>query len=108
MENKSLNIFNSRLVLATPDTATDGDFARIEGAWLMFNLRSSQFAIIAMSRCLRSQPSRCQIEVPGALPTPFVNPAGVVGHEYFHNWTGNRVTCRDWFQVRRGSTHTLC
>lgn len=54
MENKSLNVFNSRLVLATPDTATDGDFARIEG---------------------------------------------VVGHEYFHNWTGNRVTCRDWFQL---------
>jgi aminopeptidase N len=54
MENKSLNIFNSRLVLATPDTATDGDFARIEG---------------------------------------------VVGHEYFHNYTGNRVTCRDWFQL---------
>jgi len=54
MENKSLNIFNSRLVLATPDMATDGDFARIEG---------------------------------------------VVGHEYFHNWTGNRVTCRDWFQL---------
>ncbi|EFN58926.1 hypothetical protein CHLNCDRAFT_19903 [Chlorella variabilis] len=54
MENKSLNIFNSRLVLATPDTATDGDFGRIEG---------------------------------------------VVGHEYFHNWTGNRVTCRDWFQL---------
>ena len=48
-ENKSLNIFNSRLVLASPETATDGDYARIEG---------------------------------------------VVGHEYFHNWTGNRVTCR--------------
>ena len=54
MENKSLNVFNSRLVLATPDIATDGDFNRIEG---------------------------------------------VVGHEYFHNWTGNRVTCRDWFQL---------
>ena len=54
MENKSLNVFNSRLVLATPDSASDGDFARIEG---------------------------------------------VVGHEYFHNWTGNRVTCRDWFQL---------
>ncbi|PSC69009.1 puromycin-sensitive aminopeptidase isoform X1 [Micractinium conductrix] len=54
MENKSLNVFNSRLVLATPDTATDGDFGRIEG---------------------------------------------VVGHEYFHNYTGNRVTCRDWFQL---------
>ena len=53
-ENKSLNIFNSRLVLASPETATDIDFARIEG---------------------------------------------VVGHEYFHNWTGNRVTCRDWFQL---------
>jgi len=54
MENKSLNIFNSRLVLATPETATDGDYERIEG---------------------------------------------VVGHEYFHNYTGNRVTCRDWFQL---------
>jgi aminopeptidase N len=54
MENKSLNIFNSRLVLATAATASDFDFDRIEG---------------------------------------------VVGHEYFHNWTGNRVTCRDWFQL---------
>jgi len=52
MENKSLNIFNSKLVLASPETATDGEFRRIEG---------------------------------------------VVAHEYFHNWTGNRVTCRDWF-----------
>lgn len=51
---QSLNVFNSRLVLASPSTATDLDFARIEG---------------------------------------------VVGHEYFHNWTGNRVTCRDWFQL---------
>eukprot|EP00879_Flechtneria_rotunda_P017716 GHRR01018571.1.p1 GENE.GHRR01018571.1~~GHRR01018571.1.p1 ORF type:complete len:756 (+),score=282.34 GHRR01018571.1:954-3221(+) len=54
MENKSLNIFNSRLVLADPDSSTDLDYARIEG---------------------------------------------VVAHEYFHNWTGNRVTCRDWFQL---------
>jgi len=54
MENKSLNVFNSRLVLATPETASDGEFERIEG---------------------------------------------VVAHEYFHNWTGNRVTCRDWFQL---------
>ncbi len=54
MENKSLNIFNSRLVLATPDTASDFDFGRIEG---------------------------------------------VIAHEYFHNWTGDRVTCRDWFQL---------
>ena len=54
MENKSLNLFNSRLVLATPESATDTAFARIEG---------------------------------------------VIGHEYFHNWTGNRVTCRDWFQL---------
>ena len=54
MENKSLNIFNSRLVLASPTLASDGDYARIEG---------------------------------------------VIGHEYFHNWTGNRVTCRDWFQL---------
>ena len=54
MENKGLNIFNSRLILADPTTATDEDYAAIEG---------------------------------------------VVGHEYFHNWTGNRVTCRDWFQL---------
>ncbi|MGK7297273.1 MAG: aminopeptidase N [Candidatus Wenzhouxiangella sp. M2_3B_020] len=54
MENKSLNIFNARYVLADPDTATDADFDAIEG---------------------------------------------VIGHEYFHNWTGNRVTCRDWFQL---------
>ena len=54
MENKGLNIFNSKLVLARPDTATDDDYQAIEG---------------------------------------------VIGHEYFHNWTGNRVTCRDWFQL---------
>ncbi|CAN6586042.1 unnamed protein product [Malus baccata var. baccata] len=54
MENKSLNIFNSRLVLASPETASDADYAAI---------------------------------------------LGVIGHEYFHNWTGNRVTCRDWFQL---------
>ncbi|UWZ80551.1 aminopeptidase N [Geoalkalibacter halelectricus] len=54
MENKGLNIFNSKYVLARPDTATDLDYQNIEG---------------------------------------------VIGHEYFHNWTGNRVTCRDWFQL---------
>jgi len=54
MENKSLNIFNSKYVLARPDSATDLDYQGIEG---------------------------------------------VVAHEYFHNWTGNRVTCRDWFQL---------
>ena len=54
MENKGLNIFNSKYVLADPETATDADYQAIEG---------------------------------------------VVGHEYFHNWTGNRVTCRDWFQL---------
>lgn len=54
MENKGLNIFNSKYILARSDTATDQDFADVEG---------------------------------------------VVGHEYFHNWTGNRVTCRDWFQL---------
>jgi len=54
MENKGLNIFNSRYVLATPETATDDDFQAIEE---------------------------------------------VIGHEYFHNWSGNRVTCRDWFQL---------
>ena len=54
MENKGLNIFNSRCVLATPQVATDRDFDRIES---------------------------------------------VIGHEYFHNWTGDRVTCRDWFQL---------
>src|SRR5580698_9998590 len=54
MENKGLNIFNDRLLLASPETATDDDYARIES---------------------------------------------VVAHEYFHNWTGNRITCRDWFQL---------
>jgi aminopeptidase N len=54
MENKGLNIFNDKYVLASPETATDGDFDRIEA---------------------------------------------VVAHEYFHNWTGNRITCRDWFQL---------
>ena len=54
MENKGLNVFNSKYVLANAETATDGDFAGIEG---------------------------------------------VIAHEYFHNWTGNRVTCRDWFQL---------
>jgi aminopeptidase N len=54
MENKGLNIFNTKFVLATPATATDMDFGNIES---------------------------------------------VVGHEYFHNWTGNRITCRDWFQL---------
>ena len=54
MENTSLNVFNTKLVLAHQETATDMDFLSVEG---------------------------------------------VIGHEYFHNWTGNRVTCRDWFQL---------
>jgi aminopeptidase N len=54
MENKGLNIFNTKFVLANPATATDVDFGNVES---------------------------------------------VVAHEYFHNWTGNRVTCRDWFQL---------
>jgi aminopeptidase N len=54
MENKGLNIFNDKLVLARPDTASDADYASIEG---------------------------------------------VIAHEYFHNWSGDRVTCRDWFQL---------
>lgn len=54
MENKGLNIFNSKCVLADEDSATDKEFHRIES---------------------------------------------IIGHEYFHNWTGNRITCRDWFQL---------
>jgi len=54
MENKGLNVFNSKYVLANPKTGTDQDFLNIES---------------------------------------------VIGHEYFHNWTGNRITCRDWFQL---------
>ena len=54
MENKGLNVFNSKYVLALPETATDADYEGIES---------------------------------------------VIGHEYFHNWSGNRVTCRDWFQL---------
>ena len=54
MENKGLNVFNDKYVLADPDTATDADYGHIEG---------------------------------------------VIAHEYFHNWTGDRITCRDWFQL---------
>ncbi len=54
MENKGLNVFNTKYVLADPETATDGDYDGVEG---------------------------------------------VIGHEYFHNWSGNRITCRDWFQL---------
>jgi len=54
MENKGLNVFNSKYVLASPESATDDDYQAIEE---------------------------------------------VIGHEYFHNWTGNRITCRDWFQL---------
>jgi len=54
MENKGLNIFNTKYVLADPETATDGDYDAVEG---------------------------------------------VIAHEYFHNWSGNRVTCQDWFQL---------
>jgi aminopeptidase N len=54
MENKGLNVFNDKYVLATPETATDVDYAHIEA---------------------------------------------IIAHEYFHNWTGNRITCRDWFQL---------
>ncbi len=54
MENKGLNVFNDKYVLAAPETATDADFAHIEA---------------------------------------------IIAHEYFHNWTGNRITCRDWFQL---------
>lgn len=54
MENKGLNVFNDKFVLARPETATDADFQGIES---------------------------------------------VIAHEYFHNWTGNRITCRDWFQL---------
>ncbi|HTV68900.1 MAG TPA: aminopeptidase N [Rhizobiaceae bacterium] len=54
MENKGLNVFNDKYVLADEDTATDADFANIEA---------------------------------------------IIAHEYFHNWTGNRITCRDWFQL---------
>ena len=54
MENKGLNIFNDKYILANPETATDADYAHIEA---------------------------------------------IIAHEYFHNWTGNRVTCRDWFQL---------
>ncbi|MEM1200706.1 MAG: aminopeptidase N [Pseudomonadota bacterium] len=54
MENKGLNIFNDKYILARPDTATDQDYANIEA---------------------------------------------IIAHEYFHNWTGNRITCRDWFQL---------
>jgi hypothetical protein len=132
MENKSLNVFNSRLVLATPDTATDGDFARIEGGCCIPAL----FCCIFCHRlrfCAHREwvgaagrlgagcwvlhictPAVAFPTLPSALPsyplqefgfsgrrnrTEPALAAGVVGHEYFHNYTGNRVTCRDWFQL---------
>ena len=54
MENKGLNVFNDKYILALPETATDVDYINIEA---------------------------------------------IIAHEYFHNWTGNRITCRDWFQL---------
>ena len=54
MENKGLNVFNDKYILALPETATDMDYINIEA---------------------------------------------IIAHEYFHNWTGNRITCRDWFQL---------
>ena len=54
MENKGLNVFNDKYILALPETATDADYVNIES---------------------------------------------IIAHEYFHNWTGNRITCRDWFQL---------
>src|SRR5436853_3340429 len=54
MENKGLNVFNDKFILASPESATDADYASIEA---------------------------------------------IVAHEYFHNWTGDRITCRDWFQL---------
>ena len=54
MENKGLNVFNDKYILALPETATDADFINVEA---------------------------------------------IIAHEYFHNWTGNRITCRDWFQL---------
>lgn len=62
MENKGLNIFNAKYILAKPETATDDDYIAIER---------------------------------------------VIGHEYFHNWTGNRITCRDWFQLSLKESLTM-
>jgi hypothetical protein len=115
MENKSLNIFNSRLVLATPDTATDGDFARIEGGWWVAwgNGKGGAMAVPLTvpccapptvsppgCTCASSTQSKFSFSLSSLYPCLHPPPwAGVVGHEYFHNWTGNRVTCRDWFQL---------
>jgi len=63
MENKGLNVFNTKYILAKPESATDNDYVAIEG---------------------------------------------VIGHEYFHNWSGNRVTCRDWFQITLKEGLTVC
>ena len=63
MENKGLNIFNTKYILAKPETATDADYINIER---------------------------------------------VIAHEYFHNWTGDRVTCRDWFQLTLKEGLTVC
>ncbi|CAI7800684.1 unnamed protein product [Closterium sp. NIES-53] len=177
MENKSLNIFNSRLVLASPETATDGDYAAIEGV-IAHEVRPICLACLSLAALplpppsplplplpshsrspspshspslslspshspprrsspspsrSHSPPSACSPSTPAVLFTPpfsllplcdlsgwgmvvcAVSPSPPVAplcppisgfmrtwlpaHQYFHNWTGNRVTCRDWFQL---------
>lgn len=82
MENKGLNVFNTPLILADPKSATDSDYERVCDAFTVCVL----FCFCAYLVTIFSLSILIKIE-------------SVIGHEYFHNWTGNRVTCRDWFQV---------
>ena len=91
MENKSLNVFNSRLVLASPMTATDVDYGRIEGV-------SESFPPFLSFFPPPRRPTK-KNSLYLSRPSLSVSFSQVIGHEYFHNWTGNRVTCRDWFQL---------
>ena len=102
MENKSLNGFNSRLVLASPTTATDVDYGRIEGV----REKKKKFFWGSLSRRLMKEKThslslsfRSLFALSLFLSKQKKHHQQVIGHEYFHNWTGNRVTCRDWFQL---------
>lgn len=101
MENKGLNIFNSRLVLASPESATDADYQRIE-AVVAHGVSSpvNKCCCLGIFFPCRVISSLAMMEsTVSHWPCATVPTFCVSFPEYFHNWTGNRVTCRDWFQL---------
>jgi aminopeptidase N len=89
MENKSLNIFNSRLVLASPQTATDDDYAAIEG--VIGHGAASRVRAVPAVRCCDAPHFRLTRHACRMHARSFA--------EFFHNMTGNRITCSSWFQL---------